>query len=145
MSGMMAQLGPDDLLPGDATRLGNSLPLADRVVIGSESVELNDATRDAFAAILTGLSAGDHVAIVRLPEMLTTQEAADLLRISRPTMVKLLDEGVLPSERPGVHRRVARSVVVEYIGSRQARRKAGLDALAAIGSPDGPDELVSTR
>jgi excisionase family DNA binding protein len=76
--------------------------------------------------------------VVRLPELLTTQQAADLLRVSRPTLVRLLDDGVIPSERISAHRRVARAAVMEYLDGRSARAKAGLDALAEAGGPDPP-------
>jgi excisionase family DNA binding protein len=142
---MVAEIGPGDIAPADAARLGESLTSAERIVIGSESLELGTATREAFAAMLEGLSAGDHVGIVRLHELLTTQEAADLLRVSRPTLVKLLDDGVIPSQRPGSHRRVSRTAVVEFMERRGTRRRAALEALAATGGADGPDELVATR
>jgi excisionase family DNA binding protein len=145
MAGMVALLGPGDIAPADAARLGQSLPSAQTLVIGAQSLELGDATREAFAQLLAGLSAGDHVGVVRLPDLMTTGQAADLLRVSRPTLVKLLDDGVIPSERVSTHRRVSRAAVVEYLAGRAARAKAGLDALAEAGGPDGPDEMVPTR
>ena len=145
MPSTVTRLGPTDVLPSDAARLEESLLSAEQIVIGEESMVLTETTREAFAAILAGLSAGDYVGVVRLPELLTTQEAADLLRISRPTMVKLLDSEVIPSERPGTHRRVSRAAVMEYIATQNSRRKAGLDELASVSGPDDADELVSTR
>jgi excisionase family DNA binding protein len=77
--------------------------------------------------------------------MLSTQEAADLLRVSRPTLVKMLDQALLPFEQPGVHRRVPRAAVEEFLASRRHRRRVALDALAETHEPDGPDRAVETR
>jgi excisionase family DNA binding protein len=129
---MVALIGPGDIAPAEAGRLGESLASADRIVVGGQSVVVPPAAREALAAMMEGLAAGDHVGIVRLPELLTTQEAADLLRVSRPTLVKLLDDGVIPSQRPGSHRRVTRAAVMEFAEGRAVRRKTGLDALAEV-------------
>ena len=68
----------------------------------------------------------------------STQEAADLLRVSRPTLVKLLDQGLLPFEQPGVSPRVPRAAVEEFRASRKHRRRVALDALAETHEPDAP-------
>jgi excisionase family DNA binding protein len=61
--------------------------------------------------------------------MLTTQEAADLLNISRPTLVKLLEEGRIPYDQPGRHRKVSLDAALQYQQQTRARRRAALDEL----------------
>ncbi|MDF6019750.1 excisionase family DNA-binding protein [Streptomyces sp. JH34] len=63
---------------------------------------------------------------------LTTQEAADLLGISRATFVKILDEGGVPFSRPGRHRRVLLTDVLLYGEERRSRRRRGLDELVLL-------------
>jgi len=64
---------------------------------------------------------------------MTTQKAADLLNVSRPHLVKLLDLGKI-SQLPkvGRHRRVARSAVLKYKRNRDAQRESALKELAAL-------------
>lgn len=63
-------------------------------------------------------------------EELTTQEAADILNVSQPYLVKLLDQGVLPSHKVGTHRRVSGSSVLAYKKALQEKQHKALDALA---------------
>lgn len=60
---------------------------------------------------------------------LTTQEAADMLNVSRPHLVKLLEEGVLPFHKTGRHRRVRFADLMVY---RDARQKESESAMAEL-------------
>ncbi|WP_244188217.1 helix-turn-helix domain-containing protein [Streptomyces regalis] len=74
---------------------------------------------EALLAVVRALSEGKAVTVAPMHTTLTTQEAAEVLGISRPTFVKLLDEGEIPYTRPGRHRRVLLTDVLEY---RERRR-----------------------
>ena len=79
------------------------------------------------------LLAGKHVRVVEDDDAITPQEAADLLNVSRPHMVKLLDTGEMPQlAKIGRHRRVSRAAVLRYKRSRDARRESALKELAAV-------------
>jgi excisionase family DNA binding protein len=72
--------------------------------------------------------------------LLTTQEAAELLNISRPYLVKLLDVGTIPFERPeglGSHRRIRFEDLMEYKHKRSAERKQQLKRLTQLSQETG--------
>lgn len=82
--------------------------------------------------VLTQLGQGNSVNITPIQAELTTQEAADLLSMSRPTLIKLLDEGVLPFSRTGNRRKVPFAAVLEYKQNLQEQRLSALDELSAL-------------
>jgi len=63
--------------------------------------------------------------------VLTTQQAADLLGVSRPTLIKLLDSDQIPYERIGTHRRIQLRDLLTYREQRRAAQYAALDAISA--------------
>ncbi|HBP6526383.1 TPA: helix-turn-helix domain-containing protein [Pseudomonas aeruginosa] len=84
-----------------------------------------------FGEILSELALGNTVKVVPIHAELTTQEGADLLNVSRPHLVKLLDEGVIPHTKTGSHRRVKFADLVAFKKKRDEDSRAALDALAA--------------
>jgi excisionase family DNA binding protein len=106
---------------------------------------------DVFRVLeqVTNALAGGHGITVAPNEMrMTTQQAADFLGISRPTLVKLLESGQIPFERPGRHRRIALRDLTAYQESFLKRREAILDELArdTLGSaPHGIDPTALDR
>jgi excisionase family DNA binding protein len=87
---------------------------------------------EALMTVVRALSEGKAVTVAPVNTTLTTQEAADLLGISRPTFVKILDEGGVPFARPGRHRRVLLADVLAYKEKRRSQRKQGLDELVRL-------------
>ncbi|KDQ68607.1 helix-turn-helix domain-containing protein [Streptomyces halstedii] len=87
---------------------------------------------EALMVVVRALSEGKAVTVAPVNTTLTTQEAADLLGVSRPTFVKVLDEGGVPFTRPGRHRRVLLEDVLAYKEKRRSRRRRGLDELVEL-------------
>jgi excisionase family DNA binding protein len=79
--------------------------------------------------ILEAMAAGRGVTIVPENAELTTVEAAGVLNISRPYLIKLLDEGVIPHRKVGKHRRIRMEDVMAYKARDDREREAILDQL----------------
>jgi excisionase family DNA binding protein len=97
--------------------------------IGDDEFTLEPDVRDALITFLRLAAAGKPVVIESLPTELTTGQAADLLGVSRPTVVQLVDSGELPATRVGTRRRLAAVDVLAYREQRRSQRQAGLREL----------------
>ena len=84
------------------------------------------------ARILSAMAEGHSVSVTPLPPEVTTQQAADLLNVSRPYLVKLVDDGAIPSRKVGAHRRLMLGDVVAYKKIMCAKSLAGLDESTAL-------------
>jgi excisionase family DNA binding protein len=100
-------------------------PDGERASLPQEVYEILRDTVDALARGQAGTSAPHG-------QMLTTQEAANLLGISRPTLVSLLMRGEIPYEQPGRHRRVLLEDVLAYQECRRREQAVALDELVEL-------------
>jgi excisionase family DNA binding protein len=80
--------------------------------------------------VTNALAAGNGITVAPNELRMTTQQAADFLGISRPTLVKLLETGQIPFERPGRHRRIALRDLTAYQKTFARLRESALDDLA---------------
>jgi excisionase family DNA binding protein len=97
-----------------------------------ERIELPPSAVEALKVVVDALTRGQSVTLVSQDKELTSQAAADMLHVSRPHLIKLLDQGEIPFHRVGTHRRIRLEDVLAYRDRRRAERKAGLDELARL-------------
>ncbi len=100
---------------------------------GTQSeVILAPALSELLLELLKHIGKGDAVTLVPVTQMLTTQQAADILNVSRPYFVGLLEKNEIPFERVGRHRRVKANDLFEYKSARDKNRASSMDELARI-------------
>ena len=117
-----------------AAHLGKKggLRLALKTGAESEELVLPPSALRLLVRALTEMGQGNAVTLTPIHAELTSQQAADLLNVSRPHLVKLLNEGVIPGRRVGTHRRVRLEDLLAYKQNFQARRHAALDQLQVL-------------
>jgi excisionase family DNA binding protein len=94
-----------------------------------EEIELPEPVFHLLRQLVHDLAQGNTVMIVPGHRELTTQEAADLLNVSRQYLVEVLKAGDIPFTLVGTHRRIRFDDLMEYKNKRDAERRAGLSLL----------------
>lgn len=140
------------LPPADPAAVDELAALA-RLVEGSQSAELlgADGTRvplptpilEVLLDVVRAMRDGRAITVAPQALRLTTQQASELLGVSRPTLVKLLEVGEIPFEQPGRHRRIRLQDLLDYRERRRQERRAALAEMVResedLGLYDGPD------
>lgn len=141
--------------PASASPLGNRLPSAEDRQIANQlrqilaahkageahlqvfdpatkkpvDITLTRAMSDLFIQLLRYIGSGDAVTLLPIQQMLTTQQAADLLDVSRPYLIKLIEKGDIAHSMVGRHRRVKAEDLFAYKSARDKARAEALDEL----------------
>ncbi|MCC0808083.1 helix-turn-helix domain-containing protein [Methylobacterium sp. W2] len=144
-------------MPALAQGLGSRLPSADEKAIANQlrqviaahaagdaklfaldeekrqtEITLGPAVSDLLMKVLRHIGSGDAVTLVPVSQMLTTQQAADILNVSRPFLIALLDRREIPHTLVGRHRRIKADDLFAYKEQRAVTRSAALAELAAL-------------
>lgn len=112
------------------------------ITAAGERHELTSEMADLLVDLLRMLVNGKAVTLVPRQRLLTTQEAADLLNVSRPTLIKTLERGDLAYEMRGRHRRIRLDDLLAYQRRLRVTRAAALDQMQAQAQADGLYEIL---
>ncbi|GIX16035.1 MAG: hypothetical protein KatS3mg119_0221 [Rhodothalassiaceae bacterium] len=139
--GVMARGLPSEderLAAGNAARRlkraegrGGSLHLVLKTDDGEETISLPRSFLPVIRRILEETAAGRAVTVLAQDAELTTQAAADLLNVSRPFLIRMLERGELPYRMVGTHRRIPAEAVRRYKERMQREGRRALDELVA--------------
>jgi len=118
-------------------RLADLLDTADddsppRLAVGDRELPLPGSAQRVLRLALEEFASGAVVAVEPLRRELSTQEASDLLGVSRPYLVKLLETGVMPYYKVGPRRRVRLEDVLAYRETRMQERRDALRELSRL-------------
>lgn len=95
-----------------------------------EPIELPHSVFEVLVRVVHEMAQGNAVRVLPVYAELTTQQAADLLNVSRPYLVGLLEDGDIPFKKVGTHRRVRLEDLLVYKEKRDGERLALLDEMA---------------
>jgi len=98
---------------------------------GRAPIEVPASVVLVLADVLDHVQRGEHVRVIVDDQEITTQQAADLLNVSRPYLVGLVDKGEIPSRKVGARRRLKLADVLLYREVDQGRRLRAVADLAA--------------
>lgn len=96
-----------------------------------EHVPIPERAVEMLAEILRQMAAGNAIAILPVRQEITTQEAAELMNVSRPYVVALVEKGELPCHKVGSHRRIPLAALLAFKAKADAERDKALDFLVA--------------
>ena len=99
-------------------------------------VTLSPALSGLLMELLRHIGRGDEVTLVPVHEMLTTQQAADILNVSRPFLISLLERGDVSYTMTGRHRRIKAEDLFAYKRERDGKRSKALSDLAELDAED---------
>ncbi|NJM13946.1 MAG: helix-turn-helix domain-containing protein [Synechococcaceae cyanobacterium SM1_2_3] len=117
---------------GDAARL--------RLVDGDDEITVPISTIRLLADILDQMAQGNAVSLVPIGHTLTTQQAADLLNVSRPYLVKLLESGKISFTKVGRHRRIKYEDLLAYREKIDEISRQAVDELSRLGQELGMND-----
>ncbi|PTB93972.1 DNA-binding protein [Marinobacter sp. B9-2] len=87
--------------------------------------------------VLSEMSRGNAISLIPHHQELSTQEAANLLNVSRPYLIGLLEKGDIPFRKVGAHRRVLLTDVLTYKENVDQQRRETLAELTALSQDEG--------
>lgn len=108
-------------------------------LVGSngEEILLPESVYTALQKVIHAMASGQAITIVPQDQEMTTQQAADFLNVSRPYLIKLLEQGEISYNKVGSHRRVCSQELIAYKKQRNAERRQHLNNLTSFLEDEG--------
>lgn len=102
------------------------------LVINGQEIEAPSVIYFALTEVVKTLNNGDSVTLIPMDKELTTQQAADILNVSRPYFIKLLENGTIKFRKTGTHRKVLMQDLIEYRDKRAENRHSSIEEMSKL-------------
>lgn len=102
-----------------------------------EQITIPNSVYQVLRDVVHAMALGHAISIVPQNHEMTTQQAADFLNVSRPYLIKLLEQGEIPYIKVGSHRRIRFEDLMEYKQQRNSKRREGLKELTEFLQDEG--------
>lgn len=102
-----------------------------------EKIAIPEPIYQVLLQVVHAMASGKAISIIPQQQELTTQQAAELLNVSRPYLIKLLEQGEIPHIKVGSHRRVRFDDLIKYKEHRDTKRQEGLKELTQFLQDEG--------
>ena len=123
----------DSLLAKESSeQLAQSSGLVSLRLEGKGPIPLPKPALELLKEILAEMAKGNAVKLVPVHSELSTQQAAEILNVSRPYVIELLEKGSIPFRKVGTHRRIMLKDVMDYKHAWTQKRLNALDELSAL-------------
>lgn len=106
---------------------------------GDPALVLPRQAVEMFTYVLGAMARGQGVQLIPLNAELTTQQAAEVLNVSRPYFIGLLERGEIPYRLVGRHRRIRFDALMDYLRQEDLRSKTAVDELTRLGQEQNED------
>ena len=114
----------------DQARKNNAKVISLRIQDSDEVINIPLKALKLLSTIIENMAQGKSVALMPTDAEITTQQAAEILNVSRPHVIKLLEKGEIPFKKVGSHRRILLQDILEYESKFKSDRRKKLDYLA---------------
>ncbi|MEZ5042793.1 MAG: helix-turn-helix domain-containing protein [Saprospiraceae bacterium] len=114
----------------DKATKANAKAIELRIQESGEIVSIPLKALKLLTSILSNMAQGKSIALLPTDAEITTQQAAEILNVSRPHVIKLLEKGDIPYKKVGSHRRILLQDILEYESTFKSERRKKLDYLA---------------
>ena len=104
-----------------------------RLIANDTEVRVPAHALPAVIAVLAAFAEGDEVAVVRTDTEVSTEDAAEVLNVSRPTVVRWIESGKLPARRAGTHRKILLRDVLSLDEKERVRQEEAIARFLDLG------------
>lgn len=102
------------------------------IVADGQKIEMPSIVSIALMEVIKTLNKGNSITLIPMDKELTTQQAADILNVSRPYFIKLLETGEIPFKKTGTHRKILMQDLMKYREQRAETRKSKIEELSNL-------------
>lgn len=102
------------------------------IIADGQEIKIPSIVSIALLEVIRTLNKGNSITLIPMDKELTTQQAADILNVSRPYFIKLLENGEIPFKKTGTHRKILMQDLMKYREQRVENRRLKIEELSQL-------------